>query len=97
MQIDFDKLDFTFTHKPLLIGGKAMEYYQLRPAGDDIDCVIVADDFRRFSTQYPELVKELRGDFAVARFEFELWGSITIPVVILRGYGRRRFLQVSVL
>jgi hypothetical protein len=28
--------DFSFQHKPILIGGKAMEAYGLRKAGDDI-------------------------------------------------------------
>lgn len=40
MNIDLSNLDFSFQARPLLIGGKAMEYYGLRQAGSDIDFVI---------------------------------------------------------
>lgn len=33
MNVDLTKLNFTFQHKPLLIGGKAMEYYDIRKGG----------------------------------------------------------------
>ena len=36
MNIKLEKLDYKFKYKPLLIGGKAMEYYGLRKAGVDI-------------------------------------------------------------
>jgi hypothetical protein len=31
--MQFDKLEFELKHKPLLIGGKAIEYYGLRKVG----------------------------------------------------------------
>ena len=45
MDIDLTPLDFEFSSKPLLIGGKAKEYYGLRKAGADIDFVITAADY----------------------------------------------------
>jgi hypothetical protein len=53
MDINLSKLDFTFQAKPLLIGGKAMEYYGLRMAGKDIDFVIISQDYERLSHKYP--------------------------------------------
>ena len=42
LNIDLSKLNFAFRTRPLLIGGKAMEYYGLRKAGEDINFVITA-------------------------------------------------------
>ena len=47
MSIDLSRLNFSFTSPPLLIGGKAMEFYGLRQAGADIDFVISAQDYAR--------------------------------------------------
>ena len=76
MTIDLAKLNFTFHHKPLLIGGKAMEYYGMRKAGDDIDFVVEADDHKRLVAQYPEHIKDLYGDVGVIEYEFEIWNTI---------------------
>lgn len=76
--IDLQKLNFHFESKPLLIGGKAMEYYQIREAGSDIDFVITEDDYERLSYKYPEHIKEIWGDFGVCVEEFEIWKSICL-------------------
>jgi hypothetical protein len=42
-----DKLkqnNLTFTKKPILIGGMAMEYYGMRKSGKEIDLVICNED-----------------------------------------------------
>ncbi len=78
MEIDLSSLDFSFSHKPLLIGGRAMEYYQLRPAGVDIDFVIAEQDYHRLATQYPDNLKEIWGDLGVCVFDFEIWKSICL-------------------
>jgi hypothetical protein len=78
MQLDLGRLDFTFTTPPLLIGGKAMEYYGLRPAGADIDLVITAKDYARLARQYPDHLKEIGGDLGVCVHEFEIWKSICL-------------------
>lgn len=76
MEIDLAKLNFSFRHKPLLIGGKAMEYYGIRKAGKDIDFVVAADDHKRLVAQYPDHVKDLYGDIGVIEYEFEIWNTI---------------------
>jgi len=76
MQIDLAKLDFAFEDKPLLIGGKAMEYYNIRKAGADIDFVVSAQDHTRLIKQYPDHLKDLYGDIGVIEFEFEMWDTV---------------------
>jgi hypothetical protein len=76
MEINLAKLQFTFRHKPLLIGGKAMEYYGIRKAGADIDFVIAADDHRQLVAQYPAHVRDIYGDIGVIEYEFEIWNTI---------------------
>ena len=76
MKIDLATLNFTFQHKPLLIGGKAMEYYGIRKAGADIDFVIASDDHKRLIQQFPDHTKELFGDIGVVECEFEIWNTI---------------------
>jgi len=78
MHIDLSKLEFTFLAKPLLIGGKAMEYYELRKAGRDIDFVITAEDYERLAQQYPDDLRDLWGDLGVCVYEFEIWKSICL-------------------
>jgi hypothetical protein len=48
----FTHLDHTFLLKPLLITGKAMEYYQLRH-GDDYDFLVPAPEFERLREAFP--------------------------------------------
>ena len=57
MYIDLGKLDYKFLHKPLLIGGKAMEYYGLRKSGQDIDFVYIRRGPFETSSKYPNNIK----------------------------------------
>ena len=76
MNIDFEKLDYKFQHKPLLISGKAMEYYGLRKAGADIDLVVHPADHEKLVKKYPANIKDLWGDIGVCVFDFEIWTQI---------------------
>jgi hypothetical protein len=76
MDIPLEKLAFRFQDKPLLVGGKAMEYYGLRKAGADIDFIISLRDHDRLRKQYPDHVKDLYGDLGICEFEFEIWNQI---------------------
>jgi len=78
LTIDLAKLRYTFQSKPLLIGGKAMEFYGLRPAGDDIDFVVTRADYAGLVVLYPERTKDLFGDLGVCVYEFELWTCICL-------------------
>jgi hypothetical protein len=77
MNIDLGKLGFEFSHKPLLVGGMAMEYYGLRQSGADIDLVVTAEDYSRLAHMYPDNLKEIEGDLGVCVFEFEIWKTIS--------------------
>ncbi len=65
-----------FIKKPIVIGGMAMEYYDLRKAGADIDLVISARDHARLKARYPDHVKDLHGDIGICEFGFEIWNQI---------------------
>jgi hypothetical protein len=99
-------LDYRFQDKPLLIGGKAMEYYGLRKAGADIDLVISESDHANLRHQYPHHIKDLYGDLGVCEFEFEIWnqicryrydelkvGAIEEPSVLIISLDRLLFLK----
>ena len=76
MEINLSILNYNFINKPLLIGGKAMEYYGLRKAGLDIDLVIHNDDHKILKGIYPNNIKDLCGDIGICEFGFEIWNQI---------------------
>lgn len=76
MDISLSKLHYSFNKKPLLIGGKAMEYYGIRKAGSDIDFVADEKDIAALIKKYPDRVKNLSGDLGVCPFEFEIWRTV---------------------
>lgn len=76
MKIDFSQLDYSFKKKPLLVGGMAMEYYDLRKAGRDIDLIIDVEDHNALKEKYPNHIKDLYGDIGVCEFDFEIWNQI---------------------
>lgn len=80
LNIDLSKLNYTFHRKPLLIGGKAMEYYELRKAGNDIDFVLALEDYEGLKQAYPEpeFHRDLFGDLGIIVHEFELWKCICL-------------------
>jgi hypothetical protein len=78
MDIPLSKLHYSFQKKPLLVGGKAMEYYGLRQAGVDIDLIAGKEDVANLIRRYPGRVKDLWGDLGVCPFEFEIWKSICL-------------------
>lgn len=78
MELPLNKLNYAFRKKPLLVGGKAMEYYGLRQAGADIDLIADKEDVYNLIKQYPERVKDLWGDLGVCPFELEIWKSICL-------------------
>jgi hypothetical protein len=76
MEIPLEKLSYQFQHKPLLIGGCAMEYYDLRKTGADIDLVIASVDHENLKRLYPDHIKDLYGDIGICEFDFEIWNQI---------------------
>ncbi len=78
MEIDLSRLGYTFRSKPLLIGGKAMEYYGLRQAGADIDFVVTREDYAALAQRFPDTLRDLWGDLGVCPYEFEIWTTICL-------------------
>lgn len=76
MDIDLRILNYSFKKKPLLVGGKAMEYFGLRKAGEDIDFIVSKEDYDQLAKQYPNNLKDIFGDKGVCVFDFEIWKSI---------------------
>lgn len=76
MDIPLEIVNYQFQDKPLLIGGRAMEYYGLRKSGADIDLVISERDHSKLKRQYPDHIKDLYGDIGVCEFDFEIWNQI---------------------
>lgn len=62
MLIDLSPLHYRFMDKPLLIGGKAKEYYGIRKAGADIDLVVTRHDYDMLAKRYPNNTVDLFGD-----------------------------------
>ena len=75
---ELSRKSLVFTQKPILVGGKAMEYYGLRKAGADIDLIICNDDYLCLEKQYPNERKDLYGDLGVVLWPFEIWRSIAL-------------------
>lgn len=76
MDIGLNKLNYSFKNKPILVGGKAMEYYGLRTSGKDIDLIATEEDVIELIKLYPHRVKDLSGDLGVCPFQFEIWKTI---------------------
>ena len=68
--------NLSFIEKPILIGGMAMEYYEMRKAGADIDLIITDDDYQALARKYPNQRKDLYGDLGMVIGKFEIWRSI---------------------
>ncbi len=56
------ELGVKFKHKPLLIGGLAMEFYGLRKSGKDVDFILSKTDHKKLKTKFQkEGMKQLKG------------------------------------
>ncbi len=65
-----------FADKPILIGGRAMEYYDIRKSGKDIDMIVSNADYLKLASLYPDKRKDLYGDLGIVFEEFEIWRSL---------------------
>ena len=80
LEIDLSKISYTFKRKPLVIGGKVMEYHDLRKAGDDIDFVLALEDYEGLKEAYPEpeYQRDIWGDVGVTVDNLEFWKCICL-------------------
>lgn len=72
------EIQYDFEFKPLLIGGKALEYYDVRTSNNDFDFIIHEDDYDRLSMKYFDNRKDISGDLGVCIGDFEFWKSICL-------------------
>jgi hypothetical protein len=70
-----DLPQFDFTSKPLVIGGAALEFWDLRKAGADVDLVVTQADHTRLRSTYPDNVLDIYGDIGICVGRFEIWQS----------------------
>ncbi len=91
-KINLLKLNYNFKSKPLIVGGVAMEYYELRKSGSDVDLIISKEDHNALIKKYKKnkswkkentsKYKEepefvnLYGDKGILIYEFEIWDRI---------------------
>jgi hypothetical protein len=75
-KIDLSSLDISFTKKPVIIGGLAMEYYGIRECGDDIDFIVSNEDYLELAKKYPNHKKDKWGDLGVLIDDYECLRSI---------------------
>lgn len=74
--VDLSFLEITFSSKPLIVGGLAMEYYGLRKKGKDIDFIIKNSDYETLANKYPNNRKDKWGDLFVSFNYYEFLRSI---------------------
>lgn len=74
--VDLSDLGITFTSKPLIIGGMAMEYYGIRKTGKDVDFIISNEDYKKLAAKYPDNRKDKWGDLGILIGKYELFRSI---------------------
>lgn len=74
--VDLSELDIVFTSKPIIFGGLAMEYYNLRKHGHDIDFFISNEDYQVLARKYPMNKKDKWGDLGLLIGKYELWRSV---------------------
>ncbi len=76
IQVDLSKLDYKFLTKPLLVGGMAMEFYNLRKSGKDIDLIVTTEDYLGLAKRYSSYKRDLGSDLGVTIYNFEIWKCI---------------------
>lgn len=77
-RIPFERLNYHFMTPPLLVGGMAMEFYDLRKTGADIDFIITPEDHANLVRIYPDHIIDLWGDIGVCVDIFEIWRTICL-------------------
>ncbi|MBI4130520.1 hypothetical protein HY468_04340 [Candidatus Roizmanbacteria bacterium] len=78
MDIDVESLHYHFFSKPLVVGGKAKEYYGIRKSGEDTDLIVTTKDYQRLARMYPNNLRDLWGDLGVVIHGFEIWRTICL-------------------
>ena len=54
-------LNYNFLDKPLIVGGYALQYYNIRKAGHDIDMMVSLRDWKKLIKLYPNKINNHGG------------------------------------
>jgi len=74
--IDLSFLNLSFSFKPLVFGGLAMEHYGLRKHGADIDLLVASEDYQLLSDAYPESRIDVWGNLGVILEKHSFFRSV---------------------
>ena len=55
------KIKYNFKKKPLIVGGYALQYYDIRKAGHDIDMIVSPNDWKELKKLYPKKINLFGG------------------------------------
>ncbi len=75
-EIDISLLGISFSSKPIIHGGAAMEYYGLRKRGSDFDFIITNEDYQALAKKFPDNRKDMWGDLGLLVGRYELFRSV---------------------
>lgn len=76
MNIPWEEIKFEFSTPPLLVGGQAMAYYELKAEDSDYDWLVSADDFKQLKKLSQGKLKKMDDDLGIEIGQFEFWITI---------------------
>ena len=76
MDINLKEIPHDFFDPPIVVGGKAMEFYGIRKSGYDIDLIVSLRDFKALLSKMPEQAGKIDMDSYIRYSCFEIWSSI---------------------
>ena len=74
--VELSSLNVSFSSKPLIFGGLAMEYYGLRKHGGDIDPLVTNKDYQLLSNRYPAERIDVWGNLGVILEKYSFFRSV---------------------
>ena len=65
-------LNYKFLDKPLIVGGYALQYYDIRKAGHDIDMMVSLRDWKKLIKLYPNNINHHGGNDSTINIRGEI-------------------------
>ena len=84
------RLRYKFESPPLIVGGHAMEYYNVRKAGHDLDIMVSDKDWSALKKKYPNTLNLFGGqteDEIVATLNLDFYDIDVIKTLYLHDYN----------
>lgn len=83
------KLNYAFIKPPLIVGGHAMSYYNIRKPGHDLDIVVSLEDWKCLKNKYPDKINLFGGmteDDVDATLNLDMFDIDIIKTLWLHNY-----------